>query len=76
MFILSFILWKSVVFLSGNRFVLVFRLFMSEGVEIQLTGLAPPHLCACSKAELGFSTLYVVVFCVQWDEIRDEFSCY
>jgi hypothetical protein len=32
------------------------------GVEIPLTDLSPPHVCACPKAGNEFPTLYTVVF--------------
>jgi len=32
------------------------------GVEIPLTDLNPPHVCACPKAGNEFPTLYTVVF--------------
>ena len=32
------------------------------GVDIPLTDLNPPHVCACPKAGNEFPTLYTVVF--------------
>ena len=40
-------------------------------VGIQLTGLTPPHFCACSKPGPWFPTSYVVVFFV-FSELRWE----
>ena len=39
------------------------KVFIQEGkVRIPLTGLIPPHFCACLKPGPGFPTSYVVVF--------------
>ena len=43
-------------FVLGTQLLLIKR-----GVGIQLTGLTPPHLHACSKAEPGFPMSYLVV---------------
>jgi hypothetical protein len=32
------------------------------GIVILLTGITPPHVCACSKPGHGFSTTYIVIF--------------
>jgi hypothetical protein len=44
-----------------HRVILV--IYLSRGVvEMSLTGLPPPYLCACPKSGPGFPTQYVKVF--------------
>ena len=62
-----------VVFLALREFVQVFFFiclyrfcrwrsnYQEEGVEIPLTGLNPPHFCACPKLGLGFRTPYIIL---------------
>jgi hypothetical protein len=41
---------------------------------ISLTGLTPPHFCACPKPGPGFPTSYVVFFSVQWAKVTGNCS--
>jgi len=47
--------------------------YQDRGVGTPLTGLTPPHLCACPMPGSGFPTTYgVVCSCVQWVQFRWE----
>ena len=45
-------------------------------VDIPLTVIVPPHLCACTKSGIGFPTSYVMGFLcsVSSVKIRDDCS--
>ena len=49
----------------------------SKDIDIQLTGITPPHICSCPKTGPGFPTSFVVpvfgFFCVQ--RIKLEGDC-
>jgi len=66
-----------VIFLSGSESMQVFFIVClyvlpkeiklsketkKEGWGVPLSGLTPPHVCACPKPEPGFPSSYVVVF--------------
>ena len=58
-------LFLNFVFYRLLIYVLRLEIQLSRGeglVETRLTGLNPLRVCACSKAEHGFSTLYTLAF--------------
>jgi hypothetical protein len=51
--------------------------YQKEGrIVIPLTGITPPHVCACSKPGHGFSTTYHIRRNAQLLLVKDVFSCY
>jgi hypothetical protein len=75
MFMLSFIFVIVFGLIAGKRIwagLFIVCLYMycrwrssyqKEGrIVIPLTGITPPHVCACSKPGHGFSTTYIVIY--------------
>ena len=52
----------------------IYELLLLGWVGITLTGLTPPHFCARLKLGPGFPMSYVVIFFVQRDKGRCDFS--
>jgi len=47
--------------------------YQEESVGVPLTGLTPPHVCACSVPGLSTSDIVVLLY-VQWIKVRDDCS--